>query len=192
MAAKKRQQRKFPTSSPADVSNSNEYSFMADKSPTFTMTSSNNIAIARMGCTLSRAQFHIYGDDAAVGAIFNKKVTTKRSRQTALDVMDYDSNGPANGYSSQGAVPPYRLGEDNRPAMDKRYDIGQSSDKSQDRRGQNDRRGRYDRQDGQRAQDNRSGNNKGMDNLRGGPDGHYAGYNLQSTQDQQVFAQAHS
>jgi hypothetical protein len=78
MAAKKRQQRKFPTSSLADVSHSNEYSFMAEKSPTFTMTSSNNIAIRRTGCTLRRAQFDIYGDDAAVGAIFNKKVTTKQ------------------------------------------------------------------------------------------------------------------
>ena len=180
MAAKDHQQRKFPTSSPADVSNSNEYSFMADKSPTFTMTSSNNIAIARTGCTLRRARLDICGDDAAVGAILNTKVTTKRSGQAALDVVNYDSNGSAMGRSLQGAVPPYRPGEDNRSAMDERYDIGQSGVKSPDRRGQNDRRGRYDRKYGQHAQDNRSGNGKGMDDLRGGPDGHYAGYNRQS------------
>ena len=68
---------------------------MADESPTFTMTSSNNIAIARMSCTLRRARLEICGDDAAVGAILNTKVTTKRSGQAALDVVNYDSNGSA-------------------------------------------------------------------------------------------------
>jgi hypothetical protein len=50
---------------------------MADKSPAFIMTSSNNVAIARMRCNLRRARFDIYGDDAAVRAILNKKVTTR-------------------------------------------------------------------------------------------------------------------